>query len=122
LNYWNVSNRGERMKPLSKSFVLFFVLLIPLSMLSAGKGDVAKGKELFENRCAVCHGTGGEGKEAMAKLLGAKIPVLGSKEVQSQDDAALKKFVLEGKGKMKPVALSTQEIENVIAFLRSLKK
>jgi mono/diheme cytochrome c family protein len=118
----NLSCPGEHMKPVSKSFALFFILLIPLSMLSAEKGDVAKGKELFEKHCAVCHGTGGEGKEAMAKVFGVKMPVLGSKEVQSQDDAALKKIVLEGKGKMKPVALSTQEIENVIAFLRTLKK
>jgi mono/diheme cytochrome c family protein len=110
------------MKQLSKSLVLFFVLLIPLSMLFAQKRDGAKGKELFENHCAVCHGTRGEGKEAMAKALGVTIPVLGSKEVQSQNDAVLKKIVLEGKGKMKPVALSTQEAENVIAFLRTLKK
>jgi mono/diheme cytochrome c family protein len=110
------------MKQLLKSFMLFSVLLFPLLLISAEKGDVAKGKELFENRCAVCHGSGGEGKEVMAKVLGATIPVLGSKEVQSQNDAALKKIILEGKGKMKPVALSAQEVENVIAFLRSLRK
>jgi mono/diheme cytochrome c family protein len=114
--------RGEHMKQLSKYIMLFIILFIPLAMIPAEKGDVAKGKELFESRCAVCHGTGGEGKEAMAKVLGVKIPVLGSQEVQSQADAALKKIVLEGKGKMKPVALSTQEIENAIAFLRTLKK
>ncbi len=110
------------MKQLSKSILLFFILLIPLLMLSAEKGDVAKGKELFGNRCAVCHGAGGEGNAAMAKVLGITMPVLGSKEVQSLDDAALKKIVLEGKGKMKPVALSAQEVENAIAFLRTLKK
>ena len=43
------------------------------------------------------------------KLYGVKIPALGSKEVQSLDDAALKKIISEGKGKMQPVKLSDAE-------------
>jgi mono/diheme cytochrome c family protein len=101
-------------------WILPLALAFPLS--AAEKGDVAKGKELFANRCAVCHGTAGEGKEAIAKLFQIKMPVLSSKEVQSQNDAALKKMVLEGKGKMKPLVLSDQELEDAIAFLRTLKK
>ena len=50
------------------------------------------------------------------------MPVLGSKEVQSLDDAALKKIIAEGKGKMQPVKLSDAEADDVIAFVRSLKK
>jgi hypothetical protein len=50
------------------------------------------------------------------------MPQLGSKEVQSLDDAALKKFIVEGKGKMKPVNLTDPEAADVIAFLRTLKK
>ena len=110
------------MKQFSKYWMVLFILLVPVLMLPDEKGDAAKGKELFESRCAVCHGAAGEGKEAMGKILGVKMPVLSSKEVQSNDDAALKKIVLEGKGKMKPVALSGQEIADAIAFLRSLKK
>jgi mono/diheme cytochrome c family protein len=110
------------MKQLAIGIMLFFFTVLPLSILSAEKGDVAQGKVLFETRCAVCHGNGGEGKEAMAKLFGVKMPVLSSKEVQSQNDAALEKIVLEGKGKMKPLTLSTQEVANAVAFLRTLKK
>jgi mono/diheme cytochrome c family protein len=110
------------MKQFSKYWMVLFVLLVPVLMLSAERGDAAKGKELFESRCAACHGAAGEGREAMGKILGVKMPVLSSKEVQSNDDAALKKIVLEGKGKMKPVALSDQEIADAVAFLRSLKK
>jgi cytochrome c2 len=90
-------------------------------MLSLEKGDASKGKAVF-SRCALCHGDSGEGKEAIAKALGAQMPALSSKEVQSLDDAALKKVVIEGKGKMKPVGLSDGEIADVIAYLRSLKK
>jgi mono/diheme cytochrome c family protein len=110
------------MKQLAIGIMLFFLTVLPLTILSAEKGDVAQGKVLFETRCAVCHGDGGEGKEAMSKLFGVKIPVLTSKEVQSQDDEALKKILLEGKGKMKPVTLSAQEVANAVAFIRTLKK
>jgi cytochrome c1 len=47
---------------------------------------------------------------------------LGSKEVQAMKDAELKKGVIEGNGKMKPVKLTDEEAANVIAFLRTLKK
>ena len=96
-------------------------LIVPLLMLAVEKGNPSKGKEVFA-RCAICHGDNGEGKEAMAKMLGAKMPALSSKEVQSLDDAALKKVIVEGKGKMKPVSLSDSELSDVIAYLRTLKK
>jgi mono/diheme cytochrome c family protein len=110
------------MKHFSSIWIIFLVFLFALSILSAEKGDAAKGKELFESRCAGCHGSTGEGNKAIGDLYKIKMPVLSSKEVQSIDDAALGKIVLEGKGKMKPVGLSSQEIANVIAFLRTLKK
>jgi mono/diheme cytochrome c family protein len=101
--------------------MLLPAMMIPLLLLSLEKGDAAKGKTVFSH-CAVCHGASGEGNEAIAKALGAQIPALSSKEVQSLDDAALKKVVVEGKGKMKPVSLSDAELTDVIAFLRTLKK
>jgi len=85
------------------------------------KGDVDKGKTLF-SRCAICHGATGEGNENMGKVLGVTMPNLSSKGVQSKDTAALKKIILEGKGKMKSVSLSNQEVEDVIAYLRTFKK
>jgi len=100
---------------------ILFLALAPLLLLASGKGDVAKGKVLF-SRCAICHGDRGEGKEAIAKAFGVQMPALSSKEVQSLDDATLKKIITEGKGKMKPVNLTDPEVEDVIAFLRSLKK
>jgi len=103
-----------------RMLILLTVLIVPL-LLAFGKGDVTKGKALY-SRCAICHGESGEGKEAIAKALGVKMPVLGSNEVQSLDDAALKKVIVEGKGKMQAVKLSDSEVDDVIAFLRSLKK
>jgi mono/diheme cytochrome c family protein len=102
--------------------ILFLAfLVVPLFLLAFGSGDVAKGKELY-SRCAVCHGDSGEGKEAIAKMFGVTMPPLASKEVQSLSDADLKKIIDEGKGKMRPVKMSDQEVADVIAFMRSLKK
>jgi mono/diheme cytochrome c family protein len=101
--------------------VLLPLLMIPFLLHAQKKGDAEKGKELFR-RCAICHGDSGEGKEAIGKMFGVTMPHLGSKEVQSKDAAALKKIILEGKGKMKAVSLSDREVEDVIAYLRTLKK
>ena len=109
------------MRSYCRILILSAALMAPLMLLALAKGDIAKGKQLF-SRCSVCHGDSGEGKEAIAKMLGVKMPVLSSKEVQSLDDATLKKIIVEGKGKMKPIKLSDSEVEDVIAFLRSLKK
>lgn len=110
------------MRTRCKTCAFSLVFLLPLLALPSVTGDAAKGKELFSSRCAACHGSSGEGKEAIAKLFNVKLPSLGSKEVQSMEDAVLKKYVLEGKGKMKPVSITDQEAADVIAFVRTLKK
>jgi mono/diheme cytochrome c family protein len=101
--------------------ILSLLFLLPLLMLAGAKGDAAKGKTLY-SRCSICHGPSGEGNEAIAKAYGVKMPALGAKDVQALDDAALKKVVAEGKGKMPPVKLSDTETDDVVAFVRSLKK
>ena len=101
--------------------IVLFVVAFSLSAFAQPKGDAAKGKQVF-SRCSVCHGDGGEGREAIGKAYGVIMKPLGSKEVQAMNDAALKKAVVEGTGKMKPVKLSDQEIADVIAFVRTLKK
>ena len=48
---------------------------------------------------------------------------LGSNEVQSQSDAELKAVITGGKGKMKPIKTVTgADVDNVVAFMRTLKK
>jgi hypothetical protein len=53
--------------------------------------------------------------------MGVTIADLTSQRVRSQSDAALKKTLTQGKGKMKPMkAESDADIENVIAYVRTL--
>jgi cytochrome c2 len=102
-------------------WILSSILMISFLLPAQTRGDADKGKVLF-SRCAICHGDAGEGKDAIGKMFNVTMPKLGSKEVQSKDTAALKKIILEGKGKMKGLSLSDQEVENVITYLRTLKK
>ncbi len=108
-----------------KSWIKFGLLLsvaLALPLLAVGGGDAEKGKALYGSKCAMCHGAGGEGKDAMAKALKVEFKHLGAKDVQAKKDPELKKDILEGNGKMKPVKLTDEEAANVIAFLRTLKK
>lgn len=108
------------MKAFNRVLLLLIALTVPL-IIALGEGDVEKGKSVF-SRCSMCHGDSGEGNEAIGKALGVQIPDLRSKEVQALDDAALKKIILEGKGKMQSVRLADTEVDDVISFVRSLEK
>ena len=86
-------------------------------------GDASAGKEVFLKKCKTCHGEDGQGNQGMAKLLKTTITPLDANEVQSKSDAELKKIITEGKDKMKPVKdVSGVDLDNVIAFVHSLKK
>ena len=98
------------------------VLSLALPQAAFSGGDAEKGKALYTAKCKMCHAAEGEGNPGMAKALKVEMKALGSKEVQGLKDAELKKDVLEGNGKMKPVKLTDEEAANVIAFLRTLKK
>jgi len=97
-------------------------VVLAVSALVWAAGGAAKGKAVFASKCAMCHGPGGEGKDAIAKMFKVEMHPLASKEVQAKSDAQLHKDIVEGNGKMKPVKLTDEEAANVIAFLRCLAK
>jgi mono/diheme cytochrome c family protein len=91
--------------------------------VAAAAGDPAKGKEEYLKHCAACHGPDGMGKEAIAKMMKTTIPPLPSKEVQALSDDDLKKAITDGKGKMTAQkSESAADVENLVAFIRSLAK
>ncbi len=113
---------GEFMKSWNRAWGLFPIFACAFAIFTAEAGDAVKGKDLFERRCIACHGASGDGNKAIAEMFQVNMRPLSSKEVQEQEDAVLKKIVLEGRGKMKPVGVSEAEADDVVAFLRSLKK
>ena len=97
-----------------------FLLLFTPSLMA---GDAAAGKAAYDKSCKSCHGPTGTANPAIAKMMKVDMKDLGSPEVQAESDADLKKAITAGKGKMKPVAtVSGPALEDVIAYVRSLKK
>lgn len=102
---------------------LMLLLVFVTSLLLASGGDAEAGKALYKKRCVACHGKEGEGKAAIAKRLKVELRHLGSEEVQAQSDEQLRKYLVEGTEKKKPVRrLSDEDIANLIAYMRTLAK
>ncbi len=85
--------------------------------LPTSRGDLANGKKLFENQCALCHGQSGEGGRG---------PVLAKPRLpRAADDVALAKVVQDGiRGTEMPSAdsMSEKEVRQVAAYVRTLGK
>jgi mono/diheme cytochrome c family protein len=59
----------------------------------------------------------------MAKMMKVEMRDLKSPEVQGMSDDEMKKIITEGKGKMPAVkTVSGADLDNLIAYIRSLKK
>ena len=103
--------------------VILVVAVVAAPALWASGGNGEAGKAVYDKKCASCHAKDGAGNPGIAKALKVELRHLGSKEVQDQKDDVLKKFITEGTEKKKPVkGLSDEEIANVIAYVRTLKK
>lgn len=100
------------------------VVLCSLGSLSgvALAADAEAGKAVFGAKCRICHAADGQGNPNMAKALKTEIKPLTDPEVQGMSDADIKKIVSEGKGKMKPVAIMGADLDNVVAYVKSMKK
>jgi len=104
------------------TLLMTFVLTVSAGIAVAA-GDPAAGKAVFDKTCKTCHGATGVANPNIAKMMKVDIKDLGSPEIQKMSDADFKTTITEGKGKMKPVKTVTgKDIDNVVAYVRSLKK
>jgi len=113
--------------------VLMLLLLVPclavsLTLSNAGeKGDATKGKEVFQNTCASCHGAEGKGDGVAAAALDPKPRNLSDTAyVSTLTNEHMYKVISEGGASvgLSPMmaawggVLSEQDIWNVIAYIR----
>jgi mono/diheme cytochrome c family protein len=89
------------------------------------------GKAAYNLTCGRCHGPDGKGDARADKFFDTTIPRLSSSEVQGKSDAELRKQITQGGRVMPPVEidesgfrhrLPPQDVEAVIAYVRTLKR
>jgi len=97
----------------------FFILMTAGAMAA----DVKAGQAAYDKSCKSCHGADGTPNAAIAKALKVDMKDLKSSDVQGKSDADLAKAITAGTGKMRPVAaVSGDSVNDVVAYVRSLKK
>jgi mono/diheme cytochrome c family protein len=72
-------------------------------------GDPMRGETLFAERCATCHGEGGEGGGVGPRLVG--------RDVSSEDARAT---IENGSGVMPPDLVTGPDLEHVLAYLDAI--
>lgn len=122
----SVTNRLERFlvrRRLRLRTILTAAALTTICCAALFAADAKAGKEVFDKSCKACHGADGTPNAGVAKMMKVDIQDLKSPAVQDLSDADLKKIITAGKGKMKPASSVTgPSIDNVIAYVRTLKK
>ncbi len=116
---------------ISKLFLAFSISSF-IFIQQANAADLAKGKALFAERCASCHGALGAGDGPIAAALPpeAKPRDLSKGEYKFATDAAKFKELLQKGGAavgLNPLmsgapGASDADIENIYVFVQSLKK
>ncbi len=116
-----------------KSFILFATVMVLFlgigvnTILAAEKGDAAKGKTVYDNYCAACHGPEGKGDGVAAQALDPKPRDLSDAAFTSTvTNEHLYKVIDEGGPAvgLSPLMaswggmLSEADINDVIAFIR----
>jgi mono/diheme cytochrome c family protein len=93
-------------------WALLAVVLLSVVFVSPVIGQ--DGKQIYGNRCALCHGPDGDGKGVIMQT-----PPFGAEFWKANDDAAISKAIVEGKGRMPAIALSPEEAKAVVEYMKS---
>ncbi len=106
-----------------RTIVTATLALAVLSASALRAADAKAGQALYDKSCKGCHGADGTPNAAIAKAMKVEMKDLKAADVQATSDADMQKIITMGKGKMHPVASVTGAgVDNVIAYVRSLKK
>jgi mono/diheme cytochrome c family protein len=100
----------------------FFVGGVEAELTSSASGDLTKGKIIYETNCLICHGERGKGDGLIGATLRPPPTDLTGPEVRAKSDKDLWTVIHEGRDVMPAwkTRLKEQDIQNVLAYIRSL--
>ncbi len=101
---------------MKSAVTILFLMLIGIAAYAWAQGDaVEKGKALADKKCALCHKEGGLGKP-MAILVGTNTDAFLKEAITNPKKA------IDPKIRMPEFKLADEELQDVIAYLRSIAK
>ena len=102
--------------------MVLIVLVVFVVAFAPAWSAAQDGTATFKGKCAICHAAGGSGMTTMSEKF--DIRDLRSADVQKQTDAELAEIVTKGKNKMPAYdgKLTKEQVDQVVAFIRTLKK
>jgi mono/diheme cytochrome c family protein len=102
-----------------RAILLLIFIAFTTSAVAAEHAGAAPYKQ---KTCIGCHGADGSGNTPAGKAVKARD--LRGDDVQKQSDADLAAAIANGRGKMPPFksSLSTQQIKDLVAYIRTFKK
>jgi mono/diheme cytochrome c family protein len=98
-------------------------MLPPKNPIEADEASIARGAELFDLHCTLCHGATADGRGPIAPFLANKPANLTSPIVQSKSDGSIFLTITNGvEGKMPPLNenLLVPERWDLVNFIRTL--
>jgi len=98
-------------------------IILATSAAGAYATDVKAGQAAYGKACKSCHGADGTANPAIAKMMKVEMRGLQSPEVQALSEAEIKRVIVEGQGKMKPLtSFAGAAAGDVAAYVKTMKK
>jgi mono/diheme cytochrome c family protein len=101
------------MKRVACSIVILAVAVLVAAPVLAAEDGAA----LYKSKCAMCHGADGVAKKMAEPSRNFNDPKFQGEMTKE----AIAKVVAEGKGKMKPVKLTPEQIDAVASHVKTMK-
>jgi mono/diheme cytochrome c family protein len=98
------------------------VIILATSASGGYAADAKAGQAAYGKSCKSCHGADGTANPAIAKSMKVEMRSLKSPEVQALSADDIKKMIIEGTGKMKPMPSAAAAAADIAAYVKTMGK